>query len=570
MNLVTATNSAVNAAATVGGETAWLVGGSINPDCWAYGLSANRFHCRAKTGPAGVHGGPTLIREVGTSTRFAVTASHLFSGGHPAIGSTCTWLKGDNSTLSRTVADYRNVGDICIVRLSAAIDYADVEAAFVPTPAVWDYVNGDLAAVTVHATFADPTLRIAGKTILTSGSTSGVVQTIPSAIPLNAFDVTMVAGDSGSPLLSVIDGQEVIWTTWYYPTYGPSLEFNREAVAAACTAMVGSAVTLADVDLSAFTAVPPTLSIGVSDTVVQPNEGFTLTWSSSRSSISVSGDNGIGAMASTGSTTLAITEDTTFTITAVGLGGATVRSVTVRTAGIPMAYFLWVGTGPNQNFNVIANWRNSNGAKADLGPAEALPTAADGCWAPANGIIGDSTSPEVGVSGVCYGAWPSQTINGIYGNSLDMPEFRGAITSDSQLNAYYCHFYVRPVSLYETYEQCEFWIDFASVDLGLGCLNCEFHGDLTASPASVDLIVITGCTIHGDATIAQRVNDYYLYSITNNTFLGRVRSDLLSNVWLYQADSTHAAPPASVVAPATNLGVAGTARKASIGLPGLW
>ncbi len=78
----------------------------------------------------------------------------------------------------------------------------------------------------------------------------------------------------------------------------------------------------------------PTVSISANPVIIQAGQSTTLTWSTTHAE-SVTIDQGIGNVAANGSTTVAPTQDTTYTIVATGPGGTATASVAVSVTESP-------------------------------------------------------------------------------------------------------------------------------------------------------------------------------------------------------------------------------------------
>jgi hypothetical protein len=76
----------------------------------------------------------------------------------------------------------------------------------------------------------------------------------------------------------------------------------------------------------AFGADPPTVTLSATPLSIAPGRSSTLTWSSTNAT-SCSIDQGIGAVAKSGSKKVSVAVTTTYTITATGSGGTATASV---------------------------------------------------------------------------------------------------------------------------------------------------------------------------------------------------------------------------------------------------
>jgi YD repeat-containing protein len=85
---------------------------------------------------------------------------------------------------------------------------------------------------------------------------------------------------------------------------------------------------------SATVAIPPTVTITAYPETIQTGGSSTLTWSSAYADTCAI-DQGIGAVNTSGSTTVSPAETTTYTITATGLGGTATDSVTITVISPP-------------------------------------------------------------------------------------------------------------------------------------------------------------------------------------------------------------------------------------------
>ncbi|MDZ7378509.1 MAG: hypothetical protein ONB06_04100 [candidate division KSB1 bacterium] len=113
--------------------------------------------------------------------------------------------------------------------------------------------------------------------------------------------------------------------------------------------------------IASFTANPSTIAAGQSST---------LTWGAVTNATSVSIDQGIGGVATPGSTTVSPVQTTTYTLTATGCGGTTTKQVTINVSGFAITP-LPVAPSPTRT-PIIAHIISADLAVTDIFP-ETLP-----------------------------------------------------------------------------------------------------------------------------------------------------------------------------------------------------
>jgi hypothetical protein len=201
-----------------------------------------------------------------------VTPDILIQSNHAYIpnGTTVYFVKNDNTTVSRTITASAHVGvDIQVMKLSSAVPSGITPAKVFASGSVGISDGTDGTKMTKAAiSYAHPLVLFTNQyRSLSIGSAvafdSDVVAIIqpgqyiysPNTSQYAGWYLPIASGDSGSPILMVINGQAVALGTWYYksgyfPDGASDIVGNISAINAAITSLGGQ--TLTPVDLSGF------------------------------------------------------------------------------------------------------------------------------------------------------------------------------------------------------------------------------------------------------------------------------------------------------------------------------
>ena len=368
LDLLTTINTTINAAVAANGQKPWLSTDNdstssyvLNTSCWAYNLSTNKFRSRAVYGPLARHDGPTLIAEEGkTTTRFAIVANHYTENG---ITGTCRFLKSNGTVLAATISNSARIWttDIRLVIFSAPIAATDVGAAKLMPSNLGDYLSGfPLAAISVKSNNADTTLKVTTQDITTI---SGGTTTSPASSRINMYEA-VDNGDSGSPLYTVVNNQEVLIGTWYGKTYAPAIHEHLTELATAASTLAGESVNFTTVDLSAYTVIypPPTVvSCSITPNILTKGQSATLSWNVAGAN-SININNGIGTVNATGSVSVIPTSSTVYTLTATSPSHTVTADAFVGVTGSQNGLlFTTKYCSANTNWSTMTWWATPTG-----------------------------------------------------------------------------------------------------------------------------------------------------------------------------------------------------------------
>ena len=273
-----------------------------------------QFLSRAISGYYGQFDGPTLIHD-----HFAVFAYH-YGGDQDWTGRVITWLGTDGNTHTGTVSGKARIGetDICILYFATAI-HSNVTRAKI-LPSAWTlHLTLPVAGVTIGADFTNTTLRSNVRNI--TGLGASVIAPNATAENRVAFTESTAVGLSGSPIYLVdsVNG-EVLLTTYYTFSGGPSLAYYAADIEAAMTTLAGSPQTLTYAELSSYDFNGPAVTFVADPDHTRPGGPVTLSWTSVNST-AASLDNGIGTVPLSGSVGVHPEQSTTYTLTVQGPGG---------------------------------------------------------------------------------------------------------------------------------------------------------------------------------------------------------------------------------------------------------
>ncbi|GEM_PF-2822821 len=215
-----------------------------NASSWAYAATASTDPWSGlavwATGKTGA--GPS-IRGTLISPDLVACAWH----NRPALGSEYKWLGTDNVVYTRTVSSVRRVGtgDGCLVKLDSALPPPVVPLKILPGnwQASFFYLPDHLQLPVISVNkqlqtmVADLTGIQANENNLSAGALESV---LPNREPYYQLPI---GGDSGSPVMLVLDDELILVLTWLTPSYG--------------SAFVDG--TLLDEAVDALGATPPTV-----------------------------------------------------------------------------------------------------------------------------------------------------------------------------------------------------------------------------------------------------------------------------------------------------------------------
>lgn len=249
--------------------------------------------------------------------------------------------------------------------------------------------------ITVSATGGAPTISLsANPTTINSGQSSTLTWTSTNATTVTIDNGVGTVQPNGSVNVSPTA------TTTYTAT---ATGTNGATVTATATVTVGAAGT-------------PTVTITANPTSINSGQSSTLTWSSTNAT-SVSIDNGIGAVSTSGTKSVSPTVTTTYTITATGAGGSATATATVTvgtTTGAPTVTITANPTSITSGQSSTLTWSSTNatsvsidngiGAVSTTGTKAVSPTVTTTYTITATGSGGSATATAtvtVGPSGTC-------------------------------------------------------------------------------------------------------------------------------------------------------------------------
>jgi uncharacterized cupredoxin-like copper-binding protein len=241
------------------------------------------------------------------SLRLSSGQGCMFSfGGNPLTiapgqSSTLTWSTGGTSaTLDNGIGVQSPSGSISVSPSQTTTYTCSATGTADSTPRT--------AQVTITVAQPPPTATFsAAPTSIGAGQSSTLSWT-----STNATTISIDNGVGSKPASGSTSVSPTQTTTYTLTATGPGGQITKTAT-----------VTIVPAPSVSFTATPASITAGQSST---------LSWTTTNAS-NVSIDNGLGAQALSGSTGVAPTQTTTYTLTATGIGGTTTRQVTVTVTG---------------------------------------------------------------------------------------------------------------------------------------------------------------------------------------------------------------------------------------------
>src|SRR5438105_4783500 len=197
------------------------------------------------------------------------------------------------------------------------------------------------AQVTITVGLPAPTATFsAAPTSVASGATSTLTWTTT-----NATSVSIDNGIGSKPTSGSVNVNPTSTTTYTLTATGSGGTITKTATV---TVVPAPAVT--------FTAIPSSIVTGQSST---------LTWTT-QNATSVSIDNGFGAQPLAGSINVSPTQSTTYTLTATGQGGTTIRQVTVAVGSSPTVTLTATPSTINLGGKAVLTWTSTNAVTASI------------------------------------------------------------------------------------------------------------------------------------------------------------------------------------------------------------
>ena len=258
-----------------------------------------------------------------------------------------TWTTRDYASFSRSF----DIGNACIVSFTAAPQSISsgststlswtTTGASVTSVSIDNGVGSQSAngSAPVHPTQTTIYTLSAFTTANASPPTKSTTVTVTAAPPptanLTATPATITAGQSTTLNWSTTNAT----STSINNGVGPVASSGSTSVSPAATTTytltaTGAGGTTTSSATVTVNPAPPTASLTALPASVAPGQSSTLSWSTTGAT-SVSINNGVGPVASSGSTSVSPTATTTYTLTASGPGGTTTRSATVAVIGTP-------------------------------------------------------------------------------------------------------------------------------------------------------------------------------------------------------------------------------------------
>jgi len=213
-----------------------------NASCWAYATTGGTAPWTGiavwATGKTGT--GAQAIRGTVISPDIVVFADH----NAPVVGRQFKWLGSDNVIHTRTLISRLRLGasDAAIGRLNEALPAAVVPLKLLPTNYEMSFYTVGKWGLQLPAINVNRNLQASVHQIR-----PGWYSLPPQNALMAPYYQTPVSGDSGSPIVMVIDDQLVLAFTWHTPWAGSG--FSQVAVNAAVATLGGiepSAIDLSD------------------------------------------------------------------------------------------------------------------------------------------------------------------------------------------------------------------------------------------------------------------------------------------------------------------------------------
>ncbi|HKR31422.1 MAG TPA: alkaline phosphatase family protein [Terriglobales bacterium] len=304
-------------------------------------------------------------------------------------------------------------------------------------------------------------------TITLTATPQSVNQGLSATLAWSATNATSVSIDNGIGTVGLSDSRQITPTN--------NTTYTATATGAGGTASASVAVTV----------IPkPTVSVQITPSTVKAGNTATITWTSSNAT-SVTLDNGIGAVAASGSRTITPSNTATYTATAAGAAGMVTAAATITVVFPPTISFAASPSSITQGASTTLSWTSTNADSVSIDNNI-------GAEPPNGSVVVSPTSPTAYTA---TATGPGGTISSTFKVDVSNPPLPTVSLS------------VTPTTISAGQIATLSWTSTngvsAAIDTGVG--NVALNGNFQVSPGSTKTFTITVQGGGGSATASTTV-----------------------------------------------------------------